>query len=92
MDNIRILAGRILVKPDAIESKTEGGIYIPPSMDIKSNKGTVVARGDDLPDVKMELKTGDRVIYPENTGTEVEIEDVKYILMEQWVVIYFIRP
>ena len=90
MEKINILAGRILVKPDKKEDVTAGGIIIPNAK--KANRGVVVERGDNLHDIKMELKIGDVVVYPENTGTDVEILDIGYVLMEQRSVHYFVRP
>ena len=89
MEKINILAGRILVKPDKKEDVTAGGIIIPNAK--KANRGVVVERGDDLNDIKMELRVGDTVVYPEDAGTEVDIGDVEHILMEQRQVHFFVR-
>ena len=34
-------------------------------------------------EIKMEVKTGDKVIYSKYSGTEVEIEDETYIIVKQ---------
>ena len=86
----RVLAGRILIKPEKAEETTQGGIILPNAK--KANTGVVVQRGDNSGDIKMEIRIGDRVVYPENTGTEVDIGDIGYILMEQRHVTYFVRP
>lgn len=87
----RILAGRILVKPEPVEKKTEGGIYIPENINKKPSSGQVVVRGKSLPDVEMEIREGDYVVFHEGVGQEVDIDDTTYLLMQQKDTLYYIR-
>jgi co-chaperonin GroES (HSP10) len=87
----RVLAGRILVKPVAVKKETDGGIIIPGNVDKRPSSGTIVARGKDTPDVEMELREGDFVVFREGVGQEVEIDENPYILMTQKDTLYFIR-
>ncbi len=81
--NIRPLADRVLIEPAAAETKTVGGIIIPDTAKEKPLKGKVVAVGTGTKDEEMTLKVGDEVLYGKYSGTELEIEGNKYLIMRQ---------
>ena len=81
--NIRPLADRVLVKPAAAEEKTVAGIIIPDSAKEKPLKGEVVAVGNGTKDEEMALKKGDQVLYGKYAGTEIELDNEKYLIMRQ---------
>lgn len=80
---IKPLADRVLVLPVEAEEKTASGIIIPDSAKEKPLQGTVEATGEGTKDEKMILKQGDRVLYGKYSGTELELEGKKYIMMRQ---------
>ena len=80
--NIKPLADRVLVLPAQAEEKV-GGIIIPDTAKEKPQHGTVVATGDGTKDEKMMLKEGDEVLYGKYSGTELELEGTKYLIMRQ---------
>ena len=80
--NIKPLADRVLVLPAQAEEKV-GGIIIPDTAKEKPQHGTVVATGDGTKDEKMVLKEGDNVLYGKYSGTELEVEGTKYLIMRQ---------
>jgi chaperonin GroES len=80
--NIKPLADRVLVLPAQAEEKV-GGIIIPDTAKEKPQHGTVVATGDGTKDEKMVLKEGDEVLYGKYTGTELELDGTKYLIMRQ---------
>jgi chaperonin GroES len=84
----KILAGKILVKPQEAEEKTQSGIIIPDSAKEKPQQGTVVLVGADKKDEPMEVKVGDVVVYGKYSGTELNIDDEDYLLMSQSDVLY----
>jgi len=84
----KILAGKILVKPQEAEEKTQSGIIIPDSAKEKPQQGTVVLVGADKKDEPMEIKVGDVVVYGKYSGTELNIDDDDYLLMSQSDVLY----
>ncbi|SHI45000.1 chaperonin GroES [Tangfeifania diversioriginum] len=84
----KILAGKILVKPQEAEEKTQSGIIIPDSAKEKPQQGTVVLVGADKKDEPMEVKVGDVVVYGKYSGTELNIDDEDYLLMSQPDVLY----
>lgn len=81
--NIRPLADRVLVLPAPAEEKTIGGIIIPDTAKEKPLKGEVIAAGNGTKDEEMVLKAGDQVLYGKYSGTEVELEGTKYLIMRQ---------
>lgn len=84
----KILAGKILVQPQAAEEKTVSGIIIPDSAKEKPQVGTVVLAGASKKDEPMELKVGDVVFYGKYSGTELNIDGEDYLLMSQTDVLY----
>lgn len=80
---VKPLSDRVLIEPAAAETKTVGGIIIPDSAKEKPLKGKVVATGDGTTDEAMKVKEGDTVLYGKYSGTELEIEGVKYLIMRQ---------
>lgn len=81
--NIKPLADRVLVKPAAAEEKTVGGIIIPDTAKEKPLQGSVLAVGNGTKDEDMVLKAGDTVLYGKYSGTEIELEGEKYLIMRQ---------
>ncbi|MCI6106555.1 MAG: co-chaperone GroES [Prevotella sp.] len=80
--NIKPLADRVLVLPAQAEEKV-GGIIIPDTAKEKPQHGTVVAAGNGTKDEEMVLKEGDEVLYGKYSGTELEVEGTKYLIMRQ---------
>ena len=83
MSKIQPLADRVLIKPEAAEEKTVGGIIIPDSAKEKPLRGEILAVGEGTKDEAMVLKVGDRVLYGKYAGTELEIDGEKYLIMRQ---------
>ena len=81
--NIKPLADRVLIKPTPAEEKTISGIIIPESAKEKPLRGTVLAVGNGTKDEEMVVKEGDVVIYGKYSGTEIEVDDDKLIIMRQ---------
>ena len=81
--NIKPLADRVLIKPAPAEEKTMGGIIIPDTAKEKPLQGEVLAVGNGTKDEEMVLKAGDRVLYGKYSGTDVELEGEKYLIMRQ---------
>lgn len=84
----KILAGKVLVKPQAAEEKTSSGIIIPDSAKEKPLRGSVVLVGVAKKDEAMEVKAGDTVLYGKYAGTEITIEGTDYLLISQTDVLY----
>ena len=80
---IKPLADRVLILPAPAEEKTIGGIIIPDTAKEKPLQGKIVAVGQGTKDEEMILKVDDTVLYGKYTGTEIEFEGVKYLMMRQ---------
>ena len=81
--SIKPLADRIIIKPNTVEDKTEGGIIIPDGQKEIPSKGVVVAVGVGFPGVEMTVKLGDTVIYAKMGGAEIELEGKTYLMMRE---------
>ena len=79
----RILAGKVLVKPNEAEEKTSTGIIIPDSAKEKPRQGKVVLVGAAKKDEEMEVKKGDLVLYGKYAGQELSIDSEEYLLISQ---------
>ncbi|EIJ38752.1 co-chaperone GroES [Galbibacter orientalis] len=81
--NIKPLADRVLIEPQAAETKTASGIIIPDNAKEKPQKGTVVAVGPGTKDEKVTVKVGDSVLYGKYAGTELKLEGNDYLIMRE---------
>ena len=84
----KILAGKVLVKPNEAEEKTVRGIIIPDSAKEKPLQGKVVLVGAAKKDEEMEVKKDDQVLYGKYAGQELTIEGEDYLLISQSDVLY----
>lgn len=80
---IKPLADRVLIEPKEAEVKTASGIFIPDTAKEKPQQGKVVAAGPGKKDEPMEVKVGDEVLYGKYAGTEVTVDDKKYLIVKQ---------
>ena len=80
---IKPLADRVLIEPKEAETKTASGIYIPDTAKEKPQQGEVLAVGSGHKDEPMEVKVGDKVLYGKYAGTEVTVDDKKYLIVKQ---------
>ncbi len=80
---IKPLADRVVIEPKEAETKTASGIYIPDTAKEKPQQGTIVAAGPGRKDEPMEVKVGDTVLYGKYAGTEVTVDDKKYLIVKQ---------
>jgi chaperonin GroES len=88
MSTVRPLEDRILVKPLDAETKTASGLFLPESAKEKPMQGKVVAVGSGklLDNGKRQgplEKKGDTVVYGKYAGTEIEIKNVKHIIVRE---------
>ena len=81
---IKPLADRVVIEPKEAETKTASGIYLPDTAKEKPQQGTVVAAGPGKKDEPMEVKVGDVVLYGKYAGTEVTVDDKKYLIVKQY--------
>lgn len=81
------LNDRVVLKQLVAEETTKSGIVLPGQAKEKPQQAEVIAVGPggvvDGKEVKMEVSVGDKVIYQKYSGTEVNVEDVDYIIVKQ---------
>ena len=81
------LFDRVVLKPIVAEEKSKGGIILPGEAKEKPQQAEVVAVGPggvvDGKEVTMQVKAGDVVIYSKYSGTDVEIDDEKFVICKQ---------
>jgi chaperonin GroES len=88
MANIKPIGDRVLVKHVEEKEQVRGGIIIPDSAKEKPQEAEVVALGTGKRDEKgavqpFEVKVGDIVLISKYGGTEVKIDDKKYVLVRE---------
>ncbi|MCX8031052.1 MAG: co-chaperone GroES [Thermodesulfovibrionales bacterium] len=77
---IKPLKERVVVKYSSEElEKTAGGIYVPDVAKEKPQKGTVLAVGSEV----KELKVGDTVLFDKYSGTKIKLDDVEYLIIKE---------
>ncbi len=81
--NLKPLADRVVIEPLAAETKTASGIYIPDTAQEKPQKGKIIAVGTGTKDEEMKVKVGDVVLYGKYAGTEININNEKFLIMRQ---------
>lgn len=85
---LKPLADRVIVKQVEAEEKTKSGIYLPDAAKEKPTQGKVIAVGPGKLDDKgrrMEigLRNGDVVYYGKYSGTEVEVNNEKFVILRE---------
>ncbi len=86
--NLKPLGERLIVEPTEKDQKTASGIILPETAKEKPQEGTVLAAGpgrldDEGKRIKMDVKTGDVVLYAKYAGTEVKIDDQKLLILKE---------
>jgi chaperonin GroES len=81
------LFDRVVLKQLIAEETTKSGIVLPGQAKEKPQQAEVVAAGPggvvDGKEVTMQVKAGDKVIYSKYSGTEVEVDEEKYVIVKQ---------
>lgn len=81
------LGDRVVLKQLVAEETTKSGIVIPGQSKEKPQQAEVIAVGPggtvDGKEVKMNVATGQKVIYSKYAGTEVKLEDEEFIIVKQ---------
>ena len=82
------LGDRIIVKPLDAEEKTKSGLVLPDTAKEKPQEGKVIAVGtgkllEDGTVKKLEVRSGDRVLYGKYAGTEVTLNEEDYLILRE---------
>jgi chaperonin GroES len=82
------LHDRVVIRRLDEENKTKGGILIPDSATEKPSRGEVIAAGpgktcEDGKTCALAVKVGDKVLFGKYSGTEVEVDGEKLVVMRE---------
>ena len=85
---IRPLYDRVVVRRVVEEERSKGGLFIPEQAKEKPAQGEVLAVGQGRrPDngglIPLETKVGDRVLFGKYSGTEVELDGEKLLILRE---------
>ena len=85
---LRPLGDRIVVKPGKEEEVTRGGIVLPDTAKKRRREGEVLAVGpgkllENGERAPLEVSVGDTVIYSEYGGTNIEIGEDEYVILDE---------
>jgi chaperonin GroES len=86
--DLKPLADRVIVKPNAREETTRSGIVLPDTAKEKPQEGTIVAAGpgrvlEDGTRVPLDVKVGDNVLYAKYAGTEYKIGTEEHLILRE---------
>jgi chaperonin GroES len=79
------LGDRVVVVPDLVKDKSDGGVFIPDTSKEIPEEGTVVAvgrgrvldNGDLMP---VQLRVGDRVVFSRYAGSDIKLGPNRFLL------------
>jgi chaperonin GroES len=88
MPKLNPLNDRIVVSQLEAETTTKSGIVLPESAAEKPTRGKVVAVGpgklnDDGKRTEIAVKKGETVVYGKYSGTEIELDGDKFVLLRE---------
>jgi chaperonin GroES len=87
--NLRPLADRVIVEPLEQEEKTASGLLLPETAKERPQEGLIVAVGpgrwdeDGAKRVAMEVAVGDKIVFAKYSGSEIKLDDKKYLIMSE---------
>jgi chaperonin GroES len=94
--NLKPLGDRLIVEPIEQEEMTASGIVLPETAKEKPMQGKVLAIGpgarkEDGSRIAMDVSTGDTVLYAKYGGTEVKLENKKYLILKETDVLAIVQ-
>lgn len=82
MTMIQPMGARVLIRPAQKENKTNSGLILPETAKEKPQQGTVEAIGGE-DDMLTDLAVGNTVIFPKYSGSEIKMDGVEYLIMDE---------
>ncbi len=85
---LKPLGDRVVVKQSEAETKTASGIVLPDSAKEKPTRGKVISAGpgkldDNGKRMELSVKAGDQVWYGKYSGTDVEVDGEKFVIIRE---------
>jgi chaperonin GroES len=85
---VRPLNEKVLIKRAEAQTQTKSGLYLPESAAEKPQEAEVIAVGDGKllesgERAQFQVKPGDRVLISKWGGTEIKIDEVDYLILNE---------
>lgn len=83
--NLKPIGDRVVIKKAEAEKTTASGIVLPESAQEKPQYAEIIAISSDIENDEKKagsLKVGDKVIYSQYAGTDVKLDDEKFIVVK----------
>ena len=84
---IKPLGNRVLIKKVEASNTTKSGIILPGQSKDEQYIAEVIAVGpgkfENGNKIEMEVKVGDKVMFPKFQGSEIKFDGVEYIIIEE---------
>ena len=87
--NIKPLSDHILIEPIKAQEKTEGGIFLPDTIDKeKSEEGIIIAVGngkktDDGKIIPVSVMPGQKVLFTKYGPSEIKVDGKEYLIARE---------
>lgn len=86
--NLKPLGSRLVVEPIEQEDVTASGIVLPETAKEKPQKGKVLSMGEGDRDedgkrIPMDVNVGDTVLFAKYSGTEIKMDQKKYLILKE---------
>ncbi len=84
---IKPLGNRVLIKKVEAKTTTKSGIILPGQAKEEPQTAEVIAVGPGKTEngikIEMQVKVGDKVVFPKYQGSEIKLDGVDYIIIEE---------
>ncbi len=87
---IEPLGARVLIRPLEKETTTKSGIILPETAKEKPQQGVVEAIGSEE-EMMTDLAVGDKVLFAKYTGSEIQVDETSYLIMDEGEVLARIK-
>jgi chaperonin GroES len=94
--NLKPLGDRLIIEPLEQEALTPSGIMLPETAKEKPMHGKVLAVGpgerkEDGSRFAMDVNIGDTLLYAKYSGTDIKIENKKYLILKETDVLAIVQ-
>lgn len=80
---------KLLVRPDEPETRSKGGLYLPPSAQERPTEGVVIAVGQGHLDIAtgrripLDFNVGDRVLYAKYGAVDLTLDGIPHVVVDE---------
>ena len=86
--SLKPLGNRVVIEPIEQEDITTGGIVLPETAKEKPQRGKIISvgpgdRDEDGERIAMDVKEGDTVLFAKYAGTEIKLNNKKWLILKE---------